>query len=101
MESRLLESQDLIRDVMSNAMGIYVAEEPKKRDTWRETSQWTLMQHLKHEIAEIERSGTHDIYYHNCLDAINLLAMLAANTRLASKRIRESVNEVLTDVGKD
>lgn len=87
-KNRKMESQDLLRQVMSEAMGIYMAKEPSNGDSWRDNNQvtmWGLFQHLKHEIEEIDRSESKDRFYHNCLDAINLLAMLAARTRLLEK----------------
>ena len=80
--TQLLKSQEIIRSVLNEAVGVYIAEEPKKQDSWRETQMWRLKQHLKHEIQEIDRSITEDRFYHNCLDAINLLAMMAAKARM-------------------
>lgn len=77
-----MESQALLREIMSEAMGIYMAKEPAERDDWRDKKVWDILQHTKHEFAEIERSrGEPDRFYHNCLDLICLGAMLAAKVR--------------------
>src|ERR1044072_5532528 len=82
--NRLIESQELLRSVMSEAMGIYESKEPKVGDSWRDftDNEWQLLQHAKHEFDEIERSiGEDDRFYHNCLDLINLITMMAARKR--------------------
>lgn len=76
-----MESQDMLRQIMSEAVGIYMSKEPSEKDSWRDLEMWNLLQHAKHEFAEIERSREPDRFYHNCLDLINLVAMLAARTR--------------------
>lgn len=78
--NRIMESQDMLRQIMSEAIGIYMSKEPSKKDSWRGLEMWNLLQHAKHEFAEIERSREPDRFYHNCLDLINLVAMLAART---------------------
>ena len=83
--TRLTESQELLRSVMSEAMGIYMAKEPKNGDEWREQEFWRLLSHLKHEIEEVERSGTLDRVYHNALDCIGQAAIIAAYFRLRMK----------------
>ena len=80
-ENDLIKSQDLLRSIMSEAIGIYMAKEPAEKDNWRRVSVWQLLQHAKHEFEEIERSDTKDRYYHNCLDLLCLVAMLASRGR--------------------
>lgn len=84
--NRLLESQQILRDVMHEAIGVYMAKEPKIKDQWREMTLWGIWEHLKHEIEEIDRSGTKDRTYHNILDAIGLLAMLGYRIQEHNKK---------------
>lgn len=76
-----MKSQDMLREVMAEAMGIYMAKEPAEKDSWRQKPFWNLLQHAKHEFAEIEKSSSPDRQYHNCLDLIGLAAMLAVRCR--------------------
>lgn len=80
-DNRLMESQRLLREVMSEAIGIYMAKEPSEKDGWRDVNLWQLDQHLKHEHEEVNRSNTPDRLYHNLLDSIVLTAMLAVRVR--------------------
>jgi hypothetical protein len=81
-KTRLTESQELLRSVMSESLGIYMAKEPKNEDQWREQEYWQILDHLKHEIEEIQRSQTLDRKYHNALDCIGQASILAAHLRL-------------------
>lgn len=84
-DNRLMDSQDLLRGIMSEAIGLYMAKEPKIRDQWRDLKYWEVWQHLKHEIAEIERSDTIDRQYHNLLDLVGQAAICAAWIRESRK----------------
>lgn len=86
--NRLMESQDLLREVMTESIGIYMSKEPNPKfgDSWRDLSIWQLIQHLAHEVEEIKRSDTEDRQYHNALDSIVLAAMIAARVRLGLKK---------------
>ena len=83
--TRLTESQELLRSAMSEAMGVYMAKEPKNGDEWREQEFWRIISHLRHEIEEIDRSVNLDRRYHNTLDCIGQAAILAAHLRLRMK----------------
>lgn len=78
---RLMESQDRLREVMAEAMGIYMAKEPTEKDGWRHKNLWELMAHLAHEVGEIRHSSETDRIYHNSLDAVILAAMIAVRVR--------------------
>ena len=80
-DNRLIKSQQLLRDCFHEALGVYEAKEPKVSDSWRDMEPYQLWLHFLHEIEEIKRSQTKDRIYHNCLDAINLLGMIAVRTR--------------------
>lgn len=84
-EKRLMMSQELLRDIMHEAVGLYMAKEPKIGDQWRDMKYWDAWNHLKHEIAEIERSTTLDRQYHNMLDLIGQAAICAACIRIGIK----------------
>lgn len=81
-KNRIIESQELLRSVMAESLGIYMAKEPKNFDQWREQDYWQILSHLKHEIEEIDRSITLDRKYHNTLDCIAQAAILASYLRL-------------------
>lgn len=80
-KNELIISQDNLRDTIHEAIGIYMAKEPAERDDWQRKNIWQLWQHLKHELEEIEKSGSADRIYHNLLDAIGLTAMIAYRVR--------------------
>lgn len=82
-KNRLMESQDLLRDTAHEAIGIYMAKEPSEKDNWREVAYWNLLQHIRHEFEEIVKSSTPDRQYHNLLDLIGLILMLAVRVRTA------------------
>jgi hypothetical protein len=84
-DNRLMQSQDVLRQVISEAIGLYMAKEPKIGDQWREQDFYAILMHLKHEIAEIERSSSLDRQYHNALDAVGQAAIVAAWLRLNRK----------------
>jgi hypothetical protein len=79
--NRIMDSQDLLRSIMSEAIGIYMAKEPKIRDQWRDLDWWQVFNHLKHEVGEIERSNSVDRQYHNLLDLVGQAAICAAWVR--------------------
>jgi hypothetical protein len=81
-ETRQVESQIMIREAMAEAIGLYIAKEPKHSDEWRDKSVWEVFMHLSHEIDEIKRSGTSDRQLHNALDACAQSAILAARIKL-------------------
>lgn len=78
MDNRLLESQDKLRQIFNMAMGVYIGQEPKKKDSWRDIRYYDLWRHFKHEVGEIDRSDSKCKQLHNILDAINLLCMMGA-----------------------
>lgn len=80
--SRLTESRLMIEKAMSEAMGLYIAKEPKHTDEWRDKDVWSNMKHLEHEIDEIKRSKTSDRQLHNALDACAQSAILAVSIKL-------------------
>jgi len=75
---RMTDSRQKILSVLMMAFGSYVEQEAKKKDEWRDKSWGECYAHLKHEIVEIGRSKTKTEQIHNCLDAINLAAIMAA-----------------------
>lgn len=81
-EDRLVDSQIRIRECMAEAVGLYIAKEPKHKDEWRDKTVWEVFMHLSHEIDEIKRSGTTDRQLHNALDACAQAAILAARIKL-------------------
>ena len=81
-EERQVESQTLVRVAMAEAIGLYIAKEPKHADEWRDKSVWETFMHLSHEIEEIKRSATSDRQLHNALDACAQAAILAARIKL-------------------
>jgi hypothetical protein len=80
--NRIMDSQERLRAAMSEALGIYMAKEPKHTDEWRDKQWWEVWSHLLHEIEEVKRSGTQDRKYHNLLDLIGQAAICASWVRL-------------------
>jgi len=77
-DDRMMDSRQKLFSVMMMALGSYVEQEAKKKDEWRDKSWGECYAHLKHEVIEIGRSKTKTAQLHNCLDAINLAAIMAA-----------------------
>ena len=77
-DDRMMDSRRKLFSVMMMALGSYVEQEAKKKDEWRDKSWGECYAHLKHEVIEIGRSKTKTAQLHNCLDAINLAAIMAA-----------------------
>lgn len=75
---RMAESRVLVRTALDIAMGVYVEQESKKTDSWRDTNWGDLIQHLKHEIHEIQYNKSFTKQLHNALDATALAAILVA-----------------------
>ena len=75
-DKRMSESRSILYQAHSLAMGSYIEQEATKQDQWREQSWWQLMQHLKHEIRELERSKSRIVQLHNAIDACSLSAIL-------------------------
>lgn len=92
-EKRMMESQDFLREVMAEALGIYMAKEPAEKDGWREKTIFQNVQHAAHEIEEIKRSTTLDRKYHNCLDLIGQAAICAAQVRIEWQKQKEASAE--------
>ena len=79
IDVRLSESRAIIREAMAMSYGSYVEQEAKKFDQWRDQSWWQLVQHAKHEIDELQRSGGFKTkQLHNALDLCSLGAILAS-----------------------
>lgn len=78
VDERMAESRVLVRKALDAAMGVYVEQESKKTDSWRDTNWDDLIQHLKHEIHEIQYSHSLTAQLHNALDATALAAILVA-----------------------
>ena len=72
------DSRRRLRQALDIAFGVYVEQEAKKFDQWRDQSFGQLYAHLKHELEEIKRSKSRTQQLHNCLDAVMLSAMLVA-----------------------
>lgn len=81
-EARQVESQIMVRECMAEAIGLYIAKEPKHGDEWRDKDRYSVFMHLSHEIEEIKRSATDDRQLHNALDACAQAAILAAHIKL-------------------
>jgi len=77
-DARMSDSREKLLSVMMMALGSYIEQEAKKKDEWRDKTWGECYAHLKHEIMEIGRSKTKTQQLHNCLDAINLAAIMAA-----------------------
>ena len=82
MNERLPDSRRRLRQIFDMAFGVYIKEEIKKTDTWRDIEWGKLWSHFTHEVQEIRNSKTRDRQFHNILDAINLLGMLGAKILL-------------------
>lgn len=87
--NELMESQDLLRECMAEALGIYMAKEPKIKDQWKNQQLWEVIEHLNHEVQEIKRSKELDRIYHNALDAIGQASIIASWCRLEQKRLHQ------------
>ena len=81
MKNELIESQENLMMVMNHAVGVYMSKEPSERDNWRRVPFWNLVKHTEHELEEVIRSGEKDRQYHNLLDLIGLMRMLAWRIR--------------------
>ena len=81
MDNQLLQSQDKLREVFGEAIGLYIAKEPKIADKWTVDSLFKVIKHAEHEFSEILRSKTIDRQYHNVLDLIGQMAIVAVKLR--------------------
>ena len=77
-DDRMQVSRRRLRQILDMAFGVYLEQEPKKEDSWRDEEYGTMFGHLKHEMEEISRSDSRTKQLHNCLDACVLSALLAA-----------------------
>ncbi len=77
VEARLEESRIKVQRMMDRAMGMYIEQEGKKGDTWRDQSYGQLFSHMRHEVEEIKRSSNRTFQLHNCLDNAILSILLA------------------------
>jgi len=82
LEERKADSRQRIRQALDAAFGVYIGQEPKRGDSWRDWTYGQLYAHLRHEIEEIKRSENAERQYHNCLDVIGEAAILAAHVML-------------------
>jgi hypothetical protein len=78
-DARMVESRDKILKAMLLSLGTYIEQEGKKKDEWRDKSYGELYAHLKHEIAEIQRSKEKTVQLHNAMDACTLAAIMVAH----------------------
>lgn len=76
------DSRMRVRRMLDAAYGLYIGQEPKHSDEWRDVDSGKLYAHLKHEIGEIKRSKGRDKRFHNALDACALAAILAARIEI-------------------
>jgi len=72
----MVESRQQLLNAMLLSLGSYIEQEGKKKDQWRDKSYGEVYAHLKHEIAEIERSKERTVQLHNAMDACALAAIL-------------------------
>lgn len=77
-DTRMTESRQEILNAMLLSLGAYIEQEGKKKDEWRDKSYGELYAHLKHEIAEIQRSKEKTVQLHNAMDACALSAIMVA-----------------------
>jgi len=88
VDERLSESRAIIRESMAMAYGSYVEQEAKKFDQWRDQTWWQLVQHTRHEIEELQRSGGFKTkQLHNALDLCSLGAIMASKIILEEAMI--------------
>lgn len=79
-----------MREQLFAAYGVYVKQEPKQTDSWRDVTEGQLWSHLQHEIAEVKRSWElASNRYHNLLDLTGLAALNAAKVQLRLQEIWE------------
>lgn len=71
-----------VRRMLDASYGLYIGQEPKHGDEWRDQDSGKLYAHLKHELEEIRRSKTRERRFHNALDACALAAILAARIEI-------------------
>jgi len=86
MNERMKDSRRRLRQIFDMAFGVYIKEEINKQDTWQDIEWGNLWAHFKHEIKEIRDSKGRTRQFHNILDAINLLGMLAAKIVLEEEK---------------
>lgn len=77
-DKRMMESRYKLINAWYLSLGSYIEQEAKKQDQWRDKTYGELYAHLKHEIAEIQRSKEKTIQLHNCMDACILSAIMVA-----------------------
>ena len=75
-DKRMVESRQKLLNAMLLSLGAYIEQEGKKMDQWRDKSYGECYAHLKHEIAEIERSKEKTVQLHNAMDACALSAIM-------------------------
>lgn len=75
-DARMVESRRKILEAMILSLGAYIEQEGKKLDEWRDKSWGELYAHLKHEVAEIQRSKEKTVQLHNAMDACVLSAIM-------------------------
>ena len=80
-KNNLMESQNKLREVMGEAIGLYIAKEPKIGNQFENQSFFQVVKHAEHEFKEILRSKTQDRIYHNLLDLIGQISIVAVKVR--------------------
>ena len=80
--TRIDESRALMMAAASFALGVYVEQEAKKVDSWRDIDLGNLYEHLRHEILDEIRPnikrGEMTYLIHNAADAAALSLMILA-----------------------
>ena len=77
-DQRMVKSRQLLQKAWNVAFGSYIEQEATKGDSWRDHTIWQQVQHLRHELDEIERSKSATAQLHNAIDAVSLSTMLLA-----------------------
>jgi len=85
-DKRLSESRQLIHDAHMISYGSYIEQEASKFDTWRDQTYWQLVQHLRHEVDELERSKTRVAQLHNAIDACSLASIIIGRHMLEERK---------------
>lgn len=90
MITRIDDSRNRMRQMLDASWGVYIKQEPKQRDSWRDVTYGQLWSHLLHEVEEIKKSTTKEKRLHNALDLCGLAALLAAKVQL---EVEEGLNK--------
>ena len=100
MNDTIIDSRIRIRKALDQAFGVYEHEEAKKADSWRKIPLWNLIKHAEHELEEI-RSSPKDRQHHNCLDLINLGAIMASKLELDEENLKQKQNSSKQTAGSE